>query len=160
MYLKLAGGACLLLSCLGGCAELWRRDRLQLCRIDGYLHLLAFIRGEVEGYLTPQARIFEKCPPQILIDCGHRAATPPRELGELIGEGAAHGELDGECLRALRELAASFGRSWRGEELRLCDRAALALTARRTALASELPARRRASISAVLCAAAAIIVFI
>ncbi len=160
MLLKLAGGACLLLSCLGGCAELWRRDRLRLCRIDGYLHLLAFIRGEVDGYLTPQARIFEKCPPQILIDCGHRAAAPPRGLGELIGEGECRGELDGECLRALRELAASFGRSWRGEEVCLCDRTIAALTARRAALVSELPARRRASISAVLCAAAAIIVFI
>ena len=160
MYLKLAGCVCIIASCLCGCAELWRRDRIRLCRIDGYLRLVAFIRGEVEGYLTPQARIFEKCPARILIDCGHRGNTPPRGLSELIGEGESRGELDGECLLAIGELAASFGGSCRGDEVRMCDRCTERLGAHRAALAGDMPARRRALISALLCAVAATVVFI
>ncbi len=160
MYLKLAGCVCILISCLGWCAEFWRRDRIRLCRTDGYLRLVAFIRGEVEGYLTPQARIFEKCPAQILIDCGHRGNMPPRELGDLVKEGADRGELDGECLRAVSELALNFGRSCRGEELRMCDRCIERLNACRTAIAAEMPARRRASISVLLCAVAVAVILI
>ena len=55
----------------------------------------------------------------------------------------------------LSSFAASLGRCFREEQLRNCDGCIDALTALRGRLETELPKRRRASLSIVICAAAA-----
>lgn len=151
--LKLLGGALVAAFCCGISAEARRRDAERLALIDGFLRLIAFARSEVDCFLTPQGRILEKCGAEMLSACGWTEAEPPRNLSAVVA--GARAGLDHEAYRLLLPFAASFGRGFREEQLKMCDSCLSALGDIRRTLEGELPRRRRAFLSTAICAAVA-----
>ena len=150
---KLIGAALGVVSCLGVCFEARRADRERMALLDGFLRLAVFMRSEIDCFLTPQGRILEKCGAGLLSDCGWHENVPPRDLSELLS--VVGDRMEPQAYGILSSFAASLGRCFREEQLRNCDGCIDALTALRGRLETELPKRRRASLSIVICAAAA-----
>lgn len=150
---KLIGVLMVALCCGGICFEARRRDAERLARIDGFLRLLAFIRSEIDCFLTPQSRIFSKCDVRMLYDCGWQGGEPPRDFSGLLS--SVRGGLDPRVREQLMLFSSSLGKSFREEQLRSCDGCIEALRKLHGELEAELPRKRRASLSLGICAAAA-----
>ena len=151
--IKLIGVLLVAICCGGICFEARRRDAERLARVDGFLRLLAFIRSEIDCFLTPQSRIFSKCDVRMLYDCGRQGGEPPRDFSGLLS--SVRGGLDPRVREQLMLFSSSLGKSFREEQLRSCDGCIEALRKLHEELEAELPRKRRASLSLGICAAAA-----
>lgn len=139
-----------------------RRDRERLRRLDALIAFAVFAREQVDRYLTPVSEIMKRCDPAVWRDCllGSPDGTPvPRDMEE-FGRVTSAGRYAADGRAALAEFSASFGRSYREEEVRCCDACAGALKEVRASLERTLRDRRRSDEVLSLCAAAAAVLLL
>lgn len=158
LAVKLVGVGVVALCSCGVWAETARRDRESLSLGEGFISVLRYIRNEVDHYLTPQTRIFQKCDIGLLTACGWSAARAPRDVGELCR--SAEGRVDARMYGTLLRFADSFGTGFRDDQLKLCDACGAELERQLRSLCDELPRRRRASMSLGICTIAAVAVIL
>lgn len=159
-------GALLMFACVGGGICLRRRcDAERLERLDCLAEFVLFAREQVERYLTPVAEIIRRCDPGLLggCFCGCPEDARLRRPTDMAGfDGILRrGVYAADGREAFADFAASFGKSYREEELKICEACAGELRKIRERLARELPARRRSrAVMELCCVAAAVIILI
>ena len=141
-FLKIIGALLLALSGALGAYVTNQRAAHSLRQAEGWLMLLRLIRTQVECFSLPISRILSGCDPSLLIRCGYGYREPPDGLESLWRCCEIR---DGETDGLISDFVREFGKGYREEQLRSCDYYVGLLSARRDALASQLPARKRVS---------------
>ena len=156
-FLKSVGAILVLLSgiCLG--AFLNRAAEHRLVQIEAFVHLLGFLRMQVECFALPIGEILARTDPRILFECGWHPNAPPRSLSELWEQVRI---LDGESERILFQWSASFGRGYREEEVRISDGAEKQLKKRAESLRHGLEGKRRVNLTLCVAGATAFVILL
>lgn len=152
--LKIIGGGFIALSC----TLLYHFFNYTECRrietVELFMSLVKYIRDKIDLYSMPIDKILESCRESIIIRLGVEKRVS--NIEELLSECDA--EWGEECDRILRDFLDSFGKSYREQQLRLCEITASALDEQRRRLEKEYSARRKTV--AALCAAVGGMIFI
>lgn len=152
LVFKLAGAA-LLIICGGLTGRaLCESSEVALCRTEGFISLLKYIRNQIDCYLMPVDKILSGCPADILDSCG--ACPGIRSFTELLE--TCDGKLPPDTAALLEKFAAELGTTYRDTQLKLCDYYINKLTAERDKLQSEAPAHRKMIMTLCICVAAGI----
>ena len=145
-----------------GCGILlgWQRNRKEegrLRQVEAWIALLRQTRGRVEGMALPVREILGRTEETLLKACGFEEDGTPSTFSELLS--ACRIE-DRETEGVLMEFASGFGRGYREEEVRACDRYLRALEARREFLASHLSGRKRLNTTLSLAGSLAVVLLL
>ena len=127
-----------------------RSAEQKLLQIEAFLRLLSFLHLQVECFSLPVGEILGRSDPQILLGCGWHRDKVPSSLSELLGGIRI---LDVQSQRILCELADSFGRGYREEEVRLCESAERQLRERAELLRRGIEGKKKTNLT--LCVAGA-----
>ncbi len=147
LYAELAGALLILISGISISIEINRIDEKNLRQTEAFIALLRHIRKQIDCFCTPIGEILASCDERILMDCGCTA-----EYAKGLGNDNAFASLligcpeydRGEGLfEILRSFESELGKSYRGEQLRICDYYISLLLSRSAAIASELPKKKR-----------------
>lgn len=161
MTYKLVGCIFLLLAGLWGAVSMRRFEYRRLRVLDGYLALLAYVKGQISCFATPLPDILAGADPRILaaclgLDAGRRETPPPLSLPteepilpHLLRE--SHPYLEEETERLLSAFTGEVGKTFRAEQIARCDYYLEALTEERRRLFRSLPARLRLGTALPLC---------
>ena len=152
--LKIIGGGFIAISALAVYHVFKCVERQRIEALDTFISLIRYIRDRVDLYSMPIDKILLSCKESILSRVGAEASV--RDIHELLSEcDAVWGE---ESDRILRDFADSFGKSYREQQIKLCEITAKALDEQRKRLEKEFLARRKTV--AALCAAIGGMIFI
>lgn len=124
---------------------------------EALARLLEFLRLQVECFALPVGEILSRVDRELLFGCGWRREEPPRSLSELFG---AASSLDKESRRILGELALSFGKGYREEQVRLCDGAERQLRAHTERLRQSLEGKKRVNLTLCVAGATAFVILL
>lgn len=145
--LRVIGGGFIVASCIAmyHCFKYAERERIET--IKAFSVLVKYIRDKIELYSMPIDKILESCRESIVSRLGVEGKVS--SVGELLsGCGAEWGE---ECDRILKDFAESFGKSYREQQITLCEITASALDEQRKRMEKEYSARRK-TVAALLAA--------
>ena len=157
IFYKAVGGVLVLLCSMLLAMTKNRADERKIGEIDGFLSLLEYFRSQIECFGLPVSEILARCDYDILRKCGFEGEAVPRELSELI----ASCDLKNEPLRAiLDDFAAGFGKSYRNEEIKLCEYYISLLKKEREGAISELPQKKKLTTTLFLAGAAALVILL
>ena len=145
--LRVIGGAFIAVSCLAiyNCFKYAERERIET--IEVFAVLVKYIRDKIELYSMPIDKILESCRESIVSRLGVEVKVS--SVGELLSE--CNAELGEECDRILKDFAESFGKSYREQQITLCEITASALDEQRKRIEKEYSARRK-TVAALLAA--------
>ena len=133
------------------------KAKCTLTRTEGFISLLRYIKTQVDCYSMPLSRILENCNDSIYSDCGYVGEKKPNDLSELI---SGCPSLDGRALKIMSEFSEEFGKSYRGEQVKLCDRCIDELAILRTEVSEGLPLRRKLNSTLCMSGAMAIVILL
>ena len=150
---KLLGVATLACSGILIARELNRKAMADLHQNEGWMALLRTVRGQIECFAKPIGEILAGCTAQELSACGYFGEGHPSDLQALLSHCRVH---DAPTMAIVSRFAEEFGRGYREDEVRACDYALSLLDARRTALAGELPLKKKRNTVLCVCAALAL----
>ena len=153
---KWLGAAWILLAALLLAHRLGSAERMRVAQAEAYLALLRHIRGQIACYSRSFGEICRRMEPSMLAACG--LGAPGDSLACMLRE--AELCLPPEAERVLRAFAAELGRSYKNEQLAICDSAMLELEAIVTAARQRLPQQLRLIRCACLCGALAVILLL
>ena len=121
-------------------------------QVDILISFVRYVRNQVDFFALPAELIIEGCDDEMLWGCGLYNIPRGISFEMLASECDIY---DKECERIMREFLCGFGKCYREEQLRECERCVLALESRREELFSELPKKKKINctvcISAALC---------
>ena len=118
---------------------------------DKLIKFIKYVRNQVECYGLPSGEILRSCERELLEGCGFFNCKRDLGFDMLASECDIY---DAESSRIFREFLLGFGRSYREEQIKECDRSIEALSERREALYSELPKKKK--LNNTLCIASAL----
>ena len=101
------------------------------------------------------ASLFSGCEKDIYAECGYSGQSAPTSVAELI-EGCP--SLDSGVLKIMNGFSDGFGKSYRTEQVKLCERCIEELSALRAEISEKLPTRRK--LNSTLCISGAMAVVI
>lgn len=107
---------------------------------DELIRFLKYVRNQVECYGLPSREILLSCDSEMLDGCGFYNCNGDVSFELLARDCEIY---DAESARIVRDFLCGFGKSYREEQIRECDRAISALCERRAALFSELPKKKK-----------------
>ena len=146
LSLKLIGVILVLLAGILGAAFWIGQERKKLATLDAWIALLAYIRNQIDCYLTPlPAILLHKEAPKIPLCQSAGGSLQTR----LAGSAAYLGE---EELRLLSSFVREIGNHYREEQIKQCNYYLERLKLLRDKRAAELPARLRVGLALSLCA--------
>lgn len=125
--------------------------------IRGWLALLRYIKNRIECFSQPIGEILSGCDPHLLFACGYRVEPLPKDISELMGKA----ELPkGEAEKLIREFFSDFGRYYREEQIKECDRYISALSACLEEKKEQLPTKKKLILTLTLSACLALIILL
>ena len=152
--LKIIGGGFIALSAFAVYHGFKYAERQHIETLETFVLLIRYIRDRVDLYSMPIDKILSSCKESILSRLGVESSV--KDMHELLfGCDAAWSE---ESDRILRDFADSFGKSYREQQIKLCEITAKALDEQRQRLEKEFSARRKTI--AALCVAIGGMIFI
>ncbi len=164
MLWKLLGSLLLVLTGAYISTAVARFERRRVWVLDGYLSLLAHIKGQIDCFALPVTTILQRTDPSILAACmgaeeRHATAQPPAlslacagsPLMPLLQAGQVYLTVEGE--RLLTAFAGELGQTNRLEQVARCDYYIAALAEERRRMADALLSRVR--VGNALCLASA-----
>lgn len=122
---------------------------------EAVISFLRFVRVQVDCFALPIASILSRCEKELLKKMGHAGENPPECLEELISGCTVY---DGEAFRMFGQYAEEFGKSYREEQIGICDYYLELLGEHRQKLAVTLPPKKK--INSALCISSALAVVI
>jgi len=149
----ISGALLLMAGCTALSVRLCRDARAGVVQTEAYAALVRLIRGQIACYSRPFGEISRRIPPPLRQACGL-----PVEGGTLEAMlGAAKLQLPADAERIVRAFAAELGKSYKAEQLAVCDAAAAELDAIAAALRRHLPEKLRLIRCACICGGLAVI---
>jgi hypothetical protein len=104
------------------------------------IRFLKFVRNQVECFGLPARDILLYCERDMLDGCGFYNCNGDVSFELLARDCEIY---DDVSARIMRDFLCSFGKSYRDEQIRECDRAIESLCERRAELFSELPKKKK-----------------
>ncbi len=141
---------------LGGafCGFIMNQSEVAKCeQSDALIRFLRYVKNQVDCYALPSDEILSLCDSSLLEACGFYNCSSPCSFERLALDCEIY---DGECARLVREFLCGFGKSYREEQLKECERYISSLEKRRDHLFSELPKKKK--VNGVICIASALCV--
>ena len=152
---KITGALMVIVGGIAAAYMLNARAKSSLAHTEGVISLVKHIRRSIDCYSMPAERIFSDCDSRIYAECGYFGNEVPRSLSELMSGCDA---LDARLLDILGRFEAEFGKSYRDEQVRICDRYIDELDEVRRGISERLPIRKR--LNSTLCISGAIAIVI
>ena len=120
-------------------------------QVEALIKFLRYIRNQVDFYALPASEILEDCENELFLGCG--LYNIPKELSfeKLADECDIY---DKESEKIVKEFFCGFGRCYREEQIRECERCIASLEERRAELFMQLPKKKK--INNTLCIASAL----
>ena len=154
---KLIGSA---LVVIGGAAMAYNlnaRAKRALSITEGLINLIRHVKTQVSCYATPIDKILSGCERSVFEACGYAKEATPQSIGELI-EGCPM--LEGRALGVMNEFSRGFGKSYRADQVRLCESSIEELSALRSDISDKLPIRRKLNSTLCISSAMAIVILL
>lgn len=154
---KIIGAA---LVVLGGAASAYilnSRAKSALMHVEGTISLLRYVKTQVDCYSMPIDKILSGCNVEMFSECGYSGTQKPQSLEELLSGCTS---LEPVIYKTMRGFADEFGKSYRAEQVKLCDRYIDELSSFRADLSERLPVRRKLNSTLCLSGSAAIIILL
>ena len=155
LFYKLAGAALLVLCGFLGGSFLCRKKEEALKLTEGYIALIKHIKNQIDCFNKPIDKILSTCPTSILAACGSSPGVTG--MAELL---SGSPELPPAVAELLDGFSRELGAGYRDSQLKLCDYYAGRLAAERDRLATELPKKRRSTMTLCVCGAAAVAIIL
>ena len=149
IYLKLLGTVLVAFSGIMLPHMLNRRLTLSLRQAEGWERLIGAIKTEVECFSLPISDILARADPSLLSLCGYAGRGCPKDLTKLLEQTIFS---DPETEGIVRRVASEFGQCYKTEQVERCAYFLALTEARRKAIATELPAKKR--LNSTLCISA------
>jgi len=124
---------------------------------EGAIKLLRYIRTQIDCYSKPIEKILSECPREIYLECGYIKNDTPRTLSEIV---TAMSRSDSGVYKVMSEFCAEFGKSYRAEQVKLCDRYIEELSEMRASASQVLPMRKKLNSTLCISGAAAIVILL
>ena len=121
------------------------------------ISLLRYVKTQVDCYSMPIDKILSGCNEEMLSECGYSGSAKPKSLGELLSGCAS---VEPAIYKTMRGFADEFGKSYRAEQVKLCDRYIDELSSFRSDLSERLPIRKKLNSTLCLSGSAAIIILL
>ncbi len=122
---------------------------------EAVISFLRYVRVQVDCFALPIASILSRCEKGLLEKMGHAGENTPETLEELISGCTV---CDRETFRIFGQYAEEFGKSYREEQIGICDYYLELLGEHRQKIAAALPPRKK--INSALCISSALAVVI
>lgn len=154
---KMIGAA---LVVLGGAASAYilnSRAKGTLMHVEGMISLLRYIKTQIDCYSMPIEKILSSCNEEIFLKCGYSVGGKPKDL-ECFLSGCTSAEP--AIYKSMRGFADEFGKSYRAEQVKLCDRYIDEFSILKSDLSERLPIRRKLNSTLCLSGSAAIIILL
>jgi hypothetical protein len=136
------------------CSFFMNQSAIAKCeQIDAIIRFLRYVRNQVECYSLPSNEILALCDSALLERCGFYNCFGEGSFEKLAYDCDIY---DVECARIVREFLCGFGKSYREEQIKECERYIAELEERRDRLFAELPKKKK--VNSVLCIASALCV--
>ncbi|MBR7033534.1 MAG: hypothetical protein IKI03_07900 [Clostridia bacterium] len=120
MTAAFAAGASLVLACsLAVTVSVVSDKRKRIRHTEAVLDLISHVRSNIELFLTPVSGIFSDFRNDDLEACGFSAVLRDSGIEEAVRKGAA--SLSVETEEVLTFFSSSLGKSYKEDQLRLCD---------------------------------------
>ncbi len=104
-------------------------------QLQGYIRLFSYIKNQIECYMLPINKILFDCEDKLLSDCGYYAKKKPTSLEEVLELSEWYFEAD--VCEKIFGFARDFGKSYLGEQIKLCDSFILDLKALYESLSAQ-----------------------
>ncbi len=126
----------------------------RLDRIDALLHLMRFIRSQIDCFCLPMSEIFLRVDEELLRACG--VELRPESFEILISR--LEPKPDDNVMKLLTSFSSQLGSSYREEQLKSLDYHISALSDIRESFEGELKKRKKLNLTLCLSAAAGIVI--
>ena len=147
MLLKMIGIALMVL-CAYAIGQLLSSEVERSLSCAGSLcDLLRYTREMIDSFSMSGPLILASCDEALLARCGYSGRERPTSFCELM-QGCEIG--DGECARIFGDFCRGFGKGYREEQLRSCERCLDMLSARTEQLIGEVSAKKKIIVSSAL----------
>ena len=122
-------------------------------QVEALIRFIRYVRNQVDFYALPASEILKNCDEELFLGCG--LYNVPKELSfeTLASECNIY---DKECERIARDFFCGFGRCYREEQVRECERCIAMLEERRSVLFEQLPKKKK--VNNTVCIASALCV--
>ena len=156
MTVKIIGALLITLSALTASISHGRFQKRRLLTVDGFISLLAYIKGRIDCYALPLSEILSSLSLNILYDCN--CPEGAETLDEMINNSRIY--LDEESERLLDSFSLEFGSIFREEQLRRCDYYIEALTEQRGKVYEDVKKRSRVGSALLICSSLGLLILL
>ena len=115
------------------------------------IRFLRYVRNQVDFYALPASEILHDCDEELFLGCGLYNVPKEMSFEWLASECEIY---DKECERIARDFFNGFGKCYRDEQVRECERCIAMLEDRRAVLFEQLPKKKK--INNTVCIASAL----
>lgn len=145
--MKILGVAILLFSGAAFCFVMVSELERRLKNIRALCELLRITKRMVDSFSMSARDILNKLPRELMNNCGYSDATAPQGFYDFA---VACEVCDREAKEILLEFAATFGKSYRAEQLRQCEYYVERMSERELELSQKLPVQKKLVLTLVL----------
>ena len=145
--LRVIGGGAVVLSCILTSSYIASAEKSKIDQLEDLIMLIKYIRNQIDSYSTPIEKIMMECKDILLrLDVQEDVADFSRLLS------VCEIKSGDNCKNILNTFAASLGKGYREQQVKLCDTTLAELDAIRKKLTEEYPNKKKTA--AALCFAA------
>ena len=156
--MKILGVAIVLFSGMAIAVALSKEEDKKLLRTRAWIELLILVRSSVDGYSMSASEILASCDRRLLSRLGYPdCELVPQSLSALAQSVDIP---DREIADAVSDFLSDFGKNYREYQVSRCDDCIGKLRERETALALQIPAKKKVVFAVSLCAAAAVVILL
>ena len=145
---------------VGGAASAYvmnTRVTSSLLQAEAMISFLRYVKLRVDCYAMPIDRILADCDKSIYERIGYADAKKPEDLSCLASRCIS---LNREIKAIMEKFALEFGKSYREDQVKLCDRYIDELTTLRSDISARLPMRKKLNSTLCISGAMAIVILL
>lgn len=133
------------------------RAKISLTHTEAMISFLRFVKVRVDCYAMPIDRILSDCDESIYEGLGYTDAKKPEDLAALAKHCTS---LRGDIKDIMTKFASEFGKSYREEQVKLCDRYIDEMLMLRSDISARLPMQKKLNSTLCISGAMAIVILL